>query len=169
MYSQEGLICIRKWTPNQKSQGRFFIKGKKKPQLTDKCTLCLSKSTLSIHNICGLMKQNLSSSRWILSTVYDAKTAQLTKNKTSTPQWGMVEGASWSGLSSGSGPLAIIEREVNSKVFQNLTKDYVRVAICQVKPCRCHVIQQDNDPKLRSKSTIRWFQKKKIYVFEWPM
>jgi hypothetical protein len=29
-------------------------------------------------------------------------------------------------------------------------------------------MQQDNDPKHRSKSTIEWLHQKKIHLLEWP-
>ncbi|KAF7650570.1 hypothetical protein LDENG_00123650 [Lucifuga dentata] len=54
---------------------------------------------------------------------------------------------------SGPGPLAIIEGKMNSQVYQGILQDNVRMAVSQLKLSRSWVMQQDNDPKHRSKST----------------
>lgn len=42
------------------------------------------------------------------------------------------------------------------------------MSVRQLKLCRRWVMQQDNDPKHRSKSTTEWLQKNKIRLLEWP-
>lgn len=69
---------------------------------------------------------------------------------------------------SGPGQLAIIEGKMNSQVYQTILQDNVRMSVRQLKLCRSWVMQQDNDPKHRSKSTTEWLQKNKIHLLEWP-
>jgi hypothetical protein len=64
--------------------------------------------------------------------------------------------ASWPGQHS-------IIGKMNSQVYQ----DNVRLSVRQLKLNRSSVMQQDNNPKHRSKSTIEWLQQKKIHL-EWP-
>lgn len=56
---------------------------------------------------------------------------------------------------SGPGPLAIIQGKINTQFYQNILQDIVRVAVCHLK-LRIWVMQQDNDPMHRSKSTTDW-------------
>ena len=67
---------------------------------------------------------------------------------------------------SGPGRLAIIERTINSKVYQDILQENVRADDLRLK--RGWVMQQDNDPKNTSKSTKECLKNKNICVFEWP-
>lgn len=69
---------------------------------------------------------------------------------------------------SGPGQLAIINGKMNSQVYQDILQKNLRQSVKQLKLKRGWVLQQDNDPKHRSKSTLEWFQKNKINVLEWP-
>lgn len=69
---------------------------------------------------------------------------------------------------SGPGQLAIINGKMNSKVYQDVLQENLRPSVRQLKLKRGWMLQQDNDPKHRSKSTSEWFQKNKIHVLEWP-
>jgi transposase len=80
----------------------------------------------------------------------------------------MVEGASWFGAASGPGQLVIIDVKINSQVYQDILQENVRLSVPQLKLNRSWVMQQDNDPKHRSKSTTEWLQQKKIRLLEWP-
>ncbi len=67
---------------------------------------------------------------------------------------------------SGPGGLAIIDGTMNSALYQKILKENVRPSVCDLKLKRNWVMQQDNDPKLISKSTSEWFMKNKIKVLE---
>ena len=69
---------------------------------------------------------------------------------------------------SGPGQLAIIDGKMNSQVYQDILQENVRLSVRQLKLNRSWVMQQDNDPKHRSKSTTEWLQQKKIRLLEWP-
>ena len=70
---------------------------------------------------------------------------------------------------SGPGQLAIIGK-MNSQVYQDILQENVRAgeSVHQLKLSRRWVMQQDNDPKHRSKSTTECLQQKKIRLLEWP-
>jgi hypothetical protein len=53
---------------------------------------------------------------------------------------------------SGPGQLAIIHRKMNSQVYQDILQENVRLSVCQLKLNRIWVMQQDNNPKHRSKA-----------------
>ena len=74
--------------------------------------------------------------------------------------WGCFAG-------SGAGQLAIIDGKMNSQVYQDILQENVKLSVRQLKLNRSWVMQQDNDPKYRSKST-EWLQQKKINLLEWP-
>ncbi len=69
---------------------------------------------------------------------------------------------------SGPGLLAIIDGTMNSALYQKILKENVRLSVCDLKLKHTWVMQQDNDPKLISKSTSEWLKKNKIKVLEWP-
>ena len=81
----------------------------------------------------------------------------------------MVEGASWFGAALLPQGLASLlsDGKMNSHVYQDIFQENDRLAVCQLKFNRNWVMQQDNDPKHRSKST-EWLQQKKIRLLEWP-
>ncbi len=57
---------------------------------------------------------------------------------------------------------------MNSALYQKILKENVRLSVCDLKLKHTWVMQQDNDPKLTSKSTSEWLKKNKIKVLEWP-
>jgi hypothetical protein len=69
---------------------------------------------------------------------------------------------------SGPGQLVIIDGKMNSQVYEDILQENVRLSVCQLKLKRSWVMQQDNDPKHRNKSTTEWLQQKKIGLLEWP-
>ena len=68
---------------------------------------------------------------------------------------------------SGPGQLAIIDGKMNSQVYQDILQENVSVSVHQLKLNRSWVMQQDNDPKHRSKST-EWLQQKNLRLLKWP-
>ena len=54
---------------------------------------------------------------------------------------------------SGPGQLAIIDGKMNSQDYQDILQENVRLPVRQLKLNRSWVMQQDNAPKHRSKST----------------
>ena len=68
----------------------------------------------------------------------------------------------------GPGQLAVINVKINSQVYQDILQKNVRLFVHQVKHNKSWVMQQDNDPKHRSKSTTEWLQQKKIRLLGWP-
>ena len=69
---------------------------------------------------------------------------------------------------SGPGQLAVIDGKINSQVYQDIFQENVRLPVRQLKLNRSWVMQQDNDPKHRSRSTTEWLQQMKICLLEWP-
>ena len=69
---------------------------------------------------------------------------------------------------SGPGQIAVINGKMNSQVYQDILQENLRPSVRQLKLNRGWVMQQDNDPKHRSKSTMEWLQQKKIRLLEWP-
>jgi hypothetical protein len=59
---------------------------------------------------------------------------------------------------------AIIDGKINSQVYQYILQENLRQSVCQLKLNRSWVMQQENNPKHRSKSTIEWLQQKKIHL-----
>ena len=70
---------------------------------------------------------------------------------------------------SGPGQLAIIDRKRSSQVYQDILLENVMLSVRQLKLNRSWVMQQDNDPKHRSKSTTELLQQTKICLLEWPI
>lgn len=62
---------------------------------------------------------------------------------------------------SGPGQLAIINGKMNSKVYQDVLQEKLRPSVRQLKLKRGWMLQQDNDPKHRSKSTSECFRRTK--------
>jgi transposase len=63
--------------------------------------------------------------------------------------------------------LAIIDGKMNSQDYQDILQENVRLSVRQLKLNRMWVMQQDNESKHGSKSTIEWLQPKKIRPLEW--
>lgn len=103
------------------------------------------------------MKQKLNCSGRIFSAMYGTKkgTAYQHQNIIPTVKYGGGNMIWACFTASGPGPLAITEGKMNTQVYQNILQDIVRVAVCQLK-LRIWVMQQDNDPMHRSKSTTDW-------------
>ena len=53
-------------------------------------------------------------------------------------------------------------------LFTSLSRHFAGESVRQLKLNRSWVMQQDNDPQHKSKSTTKWLQQKKICLLEWP-
>ncbi len=62
------------------------------------------------------------------------------------------------------GRVATIDGAIHFALYQKILKENVRPSVCDLKLKRTWVMQQDNDPKLTSKSTSKWLKKNKIKV-----
>nr|AAW25703.1 SJCHGC03999 protein [Schistosoma japonicum] len=113
---------------------------------------------------CGQIKLKLSCLEGTHDTVWRKKgTSHQHQNLIPTVKYGGGSIMVWGCFAaSGPGQLAI-RRKNEFPSFQN-----TRLSVCQLKLNRSWVMQQDNDPKHRSKSTIEWLQQKKICLLEWP-
>ncbi|MBN3314585.1 XRCC4 protein, partial [Atractosteus spatula] len=63
----------------------------------------------------------------------------------------------------GPGRFAIIDRTMNSVLYQQILQENVRVTFCDLKLNRRWVLQQDNNPKHTSQSTKEWLKQKKFF------
>ncbi len=63
--------------------------------------------------------------------------------------------------------LAIIDGTMNSALYQKILKENIWPSACDLKFKCTWVMQQDNDPKITSKSISEWLNKNKIKVLEW--
>lgn len=52
--------------------------------------------------------------------------------------------------------------------YIQILEENLRPSARQLKLGRSFLFQQDNDPKHSAKTTTKWFQDKKVNVFEWP-
>uniref|UniRef100_A0A8C5PSG2 Transposase n=1 Tax=Leptobrachium leishanense TaxID=445787 RepID=A0A8C5PSG2_9ANUR len=66
---------------------------------------------------------------------------------------------------SGPGRIVVIDGKMNSRVYQDILQENVRLSVRQLNGC---VMQQDNDPKHTSNSTKEWLQQNNIRLLEWP-
>ena len=100
--------------------------------------------------------------------MYGEKKAQHTNiNLIPTVNYGGVSIMVWGCLdASGPGQLAIIDGKINSQVYQDIFQENVRLPVPQLKLNRSSVMQQDNNPKDRSKSTAKWLEQKKIRLLD---
>ena len=69
---------------------------------------------------------------------------------------------------SGPGLLAIIDRTMNSELYQQILKENVMASDHELNFQRTCVMQQDNDPKRTSRPTKQWLKKNKANVLERP-
>ena len=69
---------------------------------------------------------------------------------------------------SGPGQMEIINGKMDSQVYQNILQKNLKQSVKKLRLKRGWILQQDNDPKHRSRSTLEWFHKNKIRVLEWP-
>ena len=102
--------------------------------------------------------------RDISSNLREKGTAHQHQNLIPTVKYGGGSIMVW-GCFAASGPeqLPIIDRKMNS---QDILQENVRLSVRQLKLNRRWVIQQNNDPKHRSKST-ELLEQKKIRLLEW--
>lgn len=68
---------------------------------------------------------------------------------------------------SGPGQLAVIERKMNSQVYQKILQKNMRMFVGQLELCRHWVMQKDNNPKRQCKSITEWLHKNEIRLLEW--
>ncbi|KAF7663711.1 hypothetical protein LDENG_00201070 [Lucifuga dentata] len=57
---------------------------------------------------------------------------------------------------------------MNSASYQRILRENVRSSVCDLKLKHNWVLQQDNDPKHKSKFTSEWLKRNKMKVLEWP-
>jgi hypothetical protein len=120
---------------------------------------------------CGQIKLKLTCLEGTHNTMCGGKkgTAHQHQNLIPTVKYGGGSIMVWSSFAaSGPGQLAIIDGKMNSQVYQDILQENVRLPVRHLKLNRSWVMQQDNDPKYRSKSTTEWLQQKKIPLLEWP-
>ncbi|KAF7641700.1 hypothetical protein LDENG_00274330 [Lucifuga dentata] len=66
------------------------------------------------------------------------------------------------------GNLTVIDSLINSSVYQSILDEHVKVSARKLYLGTKWILQQDNDPKHSSKSTVEWLQKNRIKVLPWP-
>ncbi|KAK3524862.1 hypothetical protein QTP86_010091 [Hemibagrus guttatus] len=111
-----------------------------------------------------LFGRNMLSSVW-----HKKKTAHQHENTIPPVKYGGVSIMVWGCFAaSGPGTLAIVGGTMNSHVFQDILKDNLKVAVRKLKLRRSWVMEQDNNPKHKSKSTTERLQRHKIQLLEWP-
>ncbi|KAF7653860.1 hypothetical protein LDENG_00077700 [Lucifuga dentata] len=57
---------------------------------------------------------------------------------------------------------------MNSALNQKILKEIIKSSVCKLKLKHNWVLQQDNDPKHKSKFTSEWLKRKKMKVLECP-
>uniref|UniRef100_A0A8C5DSB5 Transposase n=1 Tax=Gouania willdenowi TaxID=441366 RepID=A0A8C5DSB5_GOUWI len=75
--------------------------------------------------------------------------------------WGCV-------AASGIGNIARVEGRMDSIKYQQILEANITASVKKLKLKRGWLLQQDNDPKHTSKSTMDYFKKRKLKVLEWP-
>ena len=70
--------------------------------------------------------------------------------------------------SSGTGRLQRVEGKMDSIMYQEILEKNVVSSVRELKLGRRWWLQQDNDPKHRSKSTQAWLRRKSWNVLDWP-
>ena len=142
----------------------------KNKEMTDEFTVLMRNLNLS-KIFCGQIKLQLSCLEGTHNTMCGGKkgTAHQHQNLIPTVNYGGGSIMVWGCFAaSGPGHIAIIDGKMNSQVYQDISQDNIRISVRQLKRNRSWVMQQDNDPKHRSKSTTEWLQQKKICLLEWP-
>jgi hypothetical protein len=61
-----------------------------------------------------------------------------------------------------------LDGKMISQVYQDILQEDVSISVRQLKLNRSWVMQQDNDPKCKSKSTAEWLQQKKMRLLDGP-
>jgi hypothetical protein len=67
------------------------------------------------------------------------------------------------------GKLTIINRKMNSQVYQDVLQENVRLSVHQLKLNRSWVMQQTTTQNTEGNHLQKWLQQKKIHVLEWPI
>ncbi|KAF7649459.1 hypothetical protein LDENG_00141170, partial [Lucifuga dentata] len=98
-----------------------------------------------------------------------ASTAFLKKNLVLTVKHGGGSILVWACFAAGGpGNLTVIDSLMNSSVYQSILDEHVKVSARKLYLGTKWILQQDNDPKHSSKSTVEWLQKNRIKVLPWP-
>ncbi len=66
------------------------------------------------------------------------------------------------------GALHKVEGKMNAGQYQQILKQSILPSVKKLKMKRQWILQQDNDPKHKAKSTQEWFKKNKVKVLPWP-
>lgn len=91
------------------------------------------------------------------------------KNTIATVKYGGGSLMFWGCMSwSGPGMLHKVEGRMNALQYQEILEESLLPSVEKLKMGRRWILQQDNDPKHKAKSTEKWFQKKKVKVLPWP-
>ncbi|KAF7645015.1 hypothetical protein LDENG_00211660 [Lucifuga dentata] len=98
-----------------------------------------------------------------------ANTAFLKKNLVPTVKLGGGSILVWACFAAGGpGNLTVIDGLMNSSVYQSILDEHVMASARKLHLGTKWILQQDNDPKRSSKSTVEWLQKKRIKILSWP-
>ena len=86
-----------------------------------------------------------------------------------TVTFGVGNIMAWGCFSSqGTGRLHVIEGAINGAMYRELLELNLLPSARMMKMRRGWTFQQDDDPKHKAKEALKWFQRKKIKVLEWP-
>uniref|UniRef100_A0A3Q3KMZ5 Tc1-like transposase DDE domain-containing protein n=1 Tax=Monopterus albus TaxID=43700 RepID=A0A3Q3KMZ5_MONAL len=75
--------------------------------------------------------------------------------------WGCV-------AASGTGNIARVEGRMDSTKYQQILEANITPSVKKLKLKRGWLLQQDNDPKHTSKSTMEYLKRRRLKVLEWP-
>lgn len=69
---------------------------------------------------------------------------------------------------SGTGNISLVEGRMNSIKYQQILEANITPSVKKLKMKRGWLLQQDNDPKHTSKSTMDYLKRRKLKVLPWP-